>query len=188
LRDPKRIDKFCDEFKSIWKGNVPDWRFGQLISNFEYWLKGKVIDMFFPEEKEMLRLFKEFLGVNDTGNEKKIWDEMMFCSPLDFKDLDGNKYDQWPEGVIYTPGIKLTGILKKKARTNYCGVTTKDAKKIIDNISDKRKQNVKVVIGNRAEVCDAILYIIKSNYGLIVSVDDAEEIKFCEELFEKVTT
>ena len=64
----------------------------------------------------------------------------------------------------------------------------KDAKKIIDNISDKRKQNVKVVIGNRAEVCDAILYIIKSNYGLIVSVDDAEEIKFCEELFEKVTT
>ena len=61
------------------------------------------------------------------------------------------------------------------------------AKKIIDNISDKRKQNVKVVIGNRAEVCDAILYIIKSNYGLIVSVDDAEEIKFCEELFEKAT-
>lgn len=67
-------------------------------------------------------------------------------------------------------------------------MTTKDAKKIIDNISDKRKQNVKVVIGNRAEVCDAILYIIKSNYGLIVSVDDAEEIKFCEELFEKATT
>lgn len=112
---------------------------------------------------------------------------MMFCLPLDFEDLDGNKYDQWPEGVIYTPGIKLTGILKKKARTDYCGVTTKDAKKIIDNISDKRKQNVKVVIGNRAEVCDAILYIIKSNYGLIVSVDDAEEIKFCEELFEKAT-
>lgn len=71
MRDPKRIDKFCDEIKRIWKDNVPDWRFGQLISNFEYWLKGKGIDMFFPEEKEMLRLFKEFLGVNDTGNEKK---------------------------------------------------------------------------------------------------------------------
>lgn len=65
MRDPKRIDKFCDEFRSIWKGKVPDWRFGQLISNFEYWLKGKGIDMFFPEEKEMLRLFKEFLGVNE---------------------------------------------------------------------------------------------------------------------------
>ena len=37
----------------------------QLISNFEYWLKGKEIDMFFPEEKEMLRLFKEFLGMDE---------------------------------------------------------------------------------------------------------------------------
>ena len=178
MRDPNRIDKFCNELAAIWKSNAPDWRFGQLMSNFQRWCAVKKIDIFFPEEKEMLRLFKEFLGVDDTGNEKKTWDEMMFCSPLDFKDLDGNKYDQWPEGVIYTPGIKLTGILKKKARTDYCGVTTKNAKKIIDNISDKRKQNVKVVIGNRAEVCDAILYIIKSNYGLIV---------FCEELFEKTT-
>lgn len=187
MRDPNRIDKFCNELAAIWKSNAPDWRFGQLMSNFQRWCAVKKIDIFFPEENEILELFKEFLGVDDTGNEKKTWDEMMFCSPLDFKDLDGNKYDQWTEGVIYAPGIKLTGILKKKARTDYCGVTTKDAKKIIDNISDKRKQNVKVVIGNRAEVCDAILYIIKSNYGLIVSVDDAEEIKFCEELFEKVT-
>ena len=187
MRDPNRIDKFCNELAAIWKSNAPDWRFGQLMSNFQRWCAVKKIDIFFPEENEILELFKEFLGVDDTGNEKKTWDEMMFCSPLDFKDLDGNKYDQWPEGVIYAPGIKLTGILKKKARTDYCGVTTKDAKKIIDNISDKRKQNVKVVIGNRAEVCDAILYIIKSNYGLIVSVDDAEEITFCEELFEKVT-
>lgn len=187
MRDPNRIDKFCNELAAMWKSNATDWRFGQLMSNFQRWCAVKKIDIFFPEENEILELFKEFLGVDDTGNEKKTWDEMMFCSPLDFKDLDGNKYDQWPDGVIYTPGIKLTGILKKKARTDYCGVTTKDAKKIIDNISDKRKQNVKVVIGNRAEVCDAILYIIKSNYGLIVSVDDAEEIKFCEELFEKAT-
>ena len=187
MRDPNRIDKFCNELAAIWKSNAPDWRFGQLMSNFQRWCAVKKIDIFFPEDNEILELFKEFLGVDDTGNEKKTWDEMMFCSPLDFKDLDGNKYDQWPEGVIYAPGIKLTGILKKKARTDYCGVTKKKKKKIIDNISDKRKQNVKVVIGNRAEVCDAILYIIKSNYGLIVSVDDAEEIKFCEELFEKVT-
>ena len=32
MRDPKRIDKFCDLLKEIWK-RVPDWRFGQLISN-----------------------------------------------------------------------------------------------------------------------------------------------------------
>ena len=32
MRDPKRIDKFCDLLKELWK-RVPDWRFGQLISN-----------------------------------------------------------------------------------------------------------------------------------------------------------
>lgn len=32
MRDLKRIDKFCDLLKEIWK-RVPDWRFGQLISN-----------------------------------------------------------------------------------------------------------------------------------------------------------
>lgn len=32
MRDPKRIDEFCDLLKEIWK-RVPDWRFGQLISN-----------------------------------------------------------------------------------------------------------------------------------------------------------
>ena len=111
MRDPNRIDKFCNELAAIWKSNAPDWRFGQLMSNFQRWCAVKKIDIFFPEENEILELFKEFLGVDDTGNEKKTWDEMMFCSPLDFKDLDGNKYDQWPEGVIYAPGIKLTGIV-----------------------------------------------------------------------------
>ena len=32
MRDPKRIDEFCDLLKELWK-RVPDWRFGQLISN-----------------------------------------------------------------------------------------------------------------------------------------------------------
>lgn len=64
MRDPERIDKFCNEIADIWKNEIPDWRFGQIMSNFECWLKGKGIDIFFPEEKEMLKLFKEFLGVN----------------------------------------------------------------------------------------------------------------------------
>lgn len=188
MRDPKRIDKFCSELAAIWKGKVPDWRFGQLMSNFECWLTNeKGIDIFFPEENKTLELFKEFLGVSDTKSEEDLWNEIMFCSPLDFKDIDDSIYYQWPEGVIYTKGIRLTGTLRSKARTDSCGVTTKDAKKIIDDISDKRKQKVKVLIGNRSEVCDAILYIVKSNYGLIVSADDTEEIKLCEELFEKAT-
>ena len=32
MRDPKRIDEFCDELKKMWH-KVPDWRFGQLMSN-----------------------------------------------------------------------------------------------------------------------------------------------------------
>lgn len=33
MRDSNRIDKFCDELKTIWH-QVPDWRFGQLMLNF----------------------------------------------------------------------------------------------------------------------------------------------------------
>ena len=32
MRDPNRIDKFCDELKAIWH-QVPDWRFTQLMIN-----------------------------------------------------------------------------------------------------------------------------------------------------------
>ncbi len=27
MRDPNRIDKFCNELAAIWKSNAPDWRF-----------------------------------------------------------------------------------------------------------------------------------------------------------------
>ncbi len=63
MRNPERINVFCDEFKELWKKNFPDWRFGQLCSNFFGWLATeKKIDLFFPEEKEMLEYFKEFCG------------------------------------------------------------------------------------------------------------------------------
>lgn len=98
MRDPKRIDKFCSELAAIWKGKVPDWRFGQLISNFEYWLKGKGIDMFFPEEKEMLRLFKEFLGVNEEKTNEEKTDDDINNLHLVFKPsggIDENGYEIW---------------------------------------------------------------------------------------------
>ena len=34
MRDPKRIDKFCEMFKSYWH-MVPDWRFMQLVCNLQ---------------------------------------------------------------------------------------------------------------------------------------------------------
>ena len=69
MRDPKRLDRFYDELRKIHKKYFPDWRFGQLCSNFFGWLMSeKKMDLFFPEEDAML----EFLGEYATDN----------CSPL----------------------------------------------------------------------------------------------------------
>lgn len=65
MRDPNRLDKFYDEMKEIHKKSFPDWRFGQLCSNFFAWLmseKGK--DLFFPEEKEMIKYLREYANAN----------------------------------------------------------------------------------------------------------------------------
>ena len=41
----------------------PDWRFGQLMSNFLGWVvTEKKVDIFFPEEADMLSLLQEFVG------------------------------------------------------------------------------------------------------------------------------
>ena len=65
MRDPKRIDKFCDLLKEIWK-RVPDWRFGQLISNlgrqfrsdFE-WTPGA---LFYMEDEEFMNELSRILA------------------------------------------------------------------------------------------------------------------------------
>ena len=62
MRDPNRLDGFYDELKKMHKECVPDWRFGQLCSNFFGWLmQEKNRDLFFPEEDEMLICLKEYL-------------------------------------------------------------------------------------------------------------------------------
>lgn len=66
MRDPNRLDNFYNTIKKIHRKTFPDWRFGQLMSNFFGWLYSeKKIDLFFPEEDEMLKYFKEFAGVED---------------------------------------------------------------------------------------------------------------------------
>lgn len=57
MRDPNRIDKFCDELKTIWH-QVPDWRFGQLIYNLilTQLTSGGV---FYTEDEEMMKAIKE---------------------------------------------------------------------------------------------------------------------------------
>ena len=55
MRDPKRIDRICDLLKNFWK-HVPDWRFGQLISNVAV---GR--DLFFIEDEDIEKLLKCYL-------------------------------------------------------------------------------------------------------------------------------
>jgi hypothetical protein len=65
MRDPNRLDNFYNTMKIIHKKTFPDWRFGQLMSNFLGWVfSEKKIDPFFPEEDKMLEYFKEFAGVD----------------------------------------------------------------------------------------------------------------------------
>lgn len=61
MRDPKRIDKFCDELKEVWR-KVPDWRFMQLMSNFfRYSFSEDKRDPFFMEEDEAMSKLRKFL-------------------------------------------------------------------------------------------------------------------------------
>lgn len=66
MRDPKRLDKFYESMKLIHKEIFPDWRYGQLCSNFFSWLGSeKKKDPFSPEENEMLGFLKEYAKNND---------------------------------------------------------------------------------------------------------------------------
>lgn len=65
MRDPNRLDDFYIQLKTIHKTKYPDWRFGQLMSNFFGWLYSeKKVDLFFPEEDKMIEYLKEFTGVD----------------------------------------------------------------------------------------------------------------------------
>lgn len=62
MRDPNRIDEFCNKFAILWKENIPDQRWGQFCSNFFTWLiTVKKKDLFFPEEGQMLEYIEEYL-------------------------------------------------------------------------------------------------------------------------------
>ena len=63
MRNPDRLDDFYVELCRIHKEHFPDWRYGQLCSNFLGWLMGeKKRDCFFPEEDEMLHWLKVYCG------------------------------------------------------------------------------------------------------------------------------
>ena len=64
MRDPRRISDFCNRLARVWE-QVPDWRFGQLMSNVlgDYYAQTKR-DIFFPEDEEMIRFFEQYVNLN----------------------------------------------------------------------------------------------------------------------------
>lgn len=57
MRDPKRIPEMLKELEDFWK-QVPDWRLGQVISNFSYEMTGNN-DPFYMEDDDLLELLKQ---------------------------------------------------------------------------------------------------------------------------------
>lgn len=71
MRDPKRIDEFCDLLKEIWK-RVPDWRFGQLISNLGRQLEWTPGGFFYAEDEELMNELSRILAkFNEHENKYK---------------------------------------------------------------------------------------------------------------------
>lgn len=61
MRDPTRIAKFFEELTQLWLEYCPDWRFGQLISNF---ILGEGRDPFYWEEDKFIKELREFMEKN----------------------------------------------------------------------------------------------------------------------------
>ena len=61
MRDPKRIDKFCEILKVYWH-MVPDWRFMQLVCNLQAQIGS---DGFYLEDDKTIELIEQMdLTVN----------------------------------------------------------------------------------------------------------------------------
>lgn len=61
MRNPERIQPFCNELAKVWKENFPDWRFGQFMMNFLGELSLK-IDPFFPEDDKMIEYLHKYVS------------------------------------------------------------------------------------------------------------------------------
>lgn len=57
MRDPNRLYGFYNKLQEIHMKYVPDWRFGQLLSN----IFGDE-DIFYLEEDELIKRIKDYFG------------------------------------------------------------------------------------------------------------------------------
>lgn len=70
MRNPDRLDKFYADLKHIHKKYFPDWRFGQLCSNFFGWLASQNVDLFFPEEEAMMSYLRKYVKENNQWHHR----------------------------------------------------------------------------------------------------------------------
>ena len=65
MRNPERLDSVYLQLCEIHKKSFPDMRLGQFLLNALGWINStKKRDPFFPEEDEMVELFKEYANSN----------------------------------------------------------------------------------------------------------------------------
>lgn len=62
MRDSARLYDFYDRLSTMHITKFPDWRFGQLICNFETWMKYEkgTSDIFYIEDGKMAAYIEEF--------------------------------------------------------------------------------------------------------------------------------
>jgi len=64
MRDPNRIQKYCNKLAEIWS-QVPDWRLGQLMVNFID--RGGGTLAFYMEDEDFIIMLESF--IKETTNE-----------------------------------------------------------------------------------------------------------------------
>lgn len=79
MRDPERIEPIIACLRGIWY-QVPDWRFGQLLSNLLHAMyeEGNELDPFFMEDDRFMDLVNRIckrLGVEEVRETTKLWDD-----------------------------------------------------------------------------------------------------------------
>ena len=67
MRDPQRIRSFTSKLVYYWETQVPDWRFGQFMSNFFGFVEAETQrDIFFIEEEQMEELLHKFFRLTEV--------------------------------------------------------------------------------------------------------------------------
>ena len=62
MRDPSRIDYYCDELAELWH-KVPDWRFGQLVCNaINAWNITQKCHTFYAEDADFMKFLNEYIN------------------------------------------------------------------------------------------------------------------------------